>query len=129
MTKITVHPDCAGAPEKQLLRDLNIAYARADVEGILECFTDDIRWRIVGEFEMRGKEKVRGVLEQMKDVKVRELIIDSVITQGPEGAISGAIIPEDGNPVAFCDVCQFQSAAGGKIKAMKSYTVELKRED
>ncbi len=126
--QITIKPDCANAPKKQLLRDLNIAYARSDVDAILKLFTDDISWHIVGEFEMRGKERVREVLEQMRDVVVCELIIDSIITHGREGAVSGTVIPQHGNPVAFCDVCQFQSAAGKKVKAMKSYTVEFRRE-
>lgn len=129
MTKITVHPDCGNAPKKQLLRDLNIAFARADVEGILEMFTDDISWRIIGEFEMRGVEQARQTLLQMKDAAVRELIIDSIIIQDREGAVSGTIIPENGKPVAFCDICQFQSAAGSKIRSIKTYTIELEMED
>ncbi len=123
MPKITIHADCGDVPKKALLRDLNIAYARSDVEAILDFFTDDIRWHIVGEFEMRGVDQVRQALLQMKDVKARELVIDSIITQGGEGVISGSIIPENGKPVAFCDVCRF--AAGEKIKSIKSFTVEL----
>lgn len=129
MTKITVRADCADAPKKQLLRDLNIAFARADVEGILALFTDDISWRIVGEFEMRGVKKARQALLQMQAGAIRELVIDSIIIQGCEGAVSGTIIPENGKPVAFCDICQFQSAAGNKIQSMKSYTIELGTED
>lgn len=129
MPKITVHADCEDAPKKALLRDLNIAYAKSDVEAILDFFTDDIRWQIVGEFEMRGADQARQVLLQMKDVKARELVIDSIIIEGGEGVICGSIMPENGKPVAFCDVCQFAGAAGVKIKSMKSFTVELKMED
>lgn len=49
MTKLTIHADCGNAPEKLLLRNLNIAFAQGDVEGILGHFSDDIRWQIVGE--------------------------------------------------------------------------------
>ena len=34
MLRITVHAECGDAPKKQFLRDLNIAFARADVDGI-----------------------------------------------------------------------------------------------
>ena len=78
MPKITVHADCENSPRKALLRDLNIAFAKADIGGILDLFTDDIRWRIMG------------------------------------------------GSVAFCDVCEFESASGDRIRSMKSYTVELK---
>ena len=39
---------------KQSLRDLNIAFARADVDAILAFFTVDIRWQIVGEAALCG---------------------------------------------------------------------------
>ena len=57
MTKITIHADCAEAPQKALLRDLNIAFAQADVERILGFFSDDIRWRIMGGADLRGKRR------------------------------------------------------------------------
>lgn len=110
MPKITVKADCSDAPEKALLRDLNIAFAKADVEGILAFFSDDIRWQIIGEADLRRKEAVREALDAMKDVVTRELVIDSIITQGSEGAISGVITTEQGGWVAFCDVRQFVSA-------------------
>lgn len=81
MSKITVNADCGYAPEKALLSDLNIAFAKADVEGILGYFSDDIRWRIMGAADLHGKAAARKALEEMKDVVTRELVIDSIITQ------------------------------------------------
>ena len=129
MTKITIHADCGDAPKKQLLRDLNIAFAHADVETILACFSDDIHWHIIGEADMRGKAAVREALDSMQDVVTRELIVHSIISNGREGAINGEIITEDGRRVAFCDLCQFASTAGKEILSMMSYTLEIKRED
>ena len=127
--KITVKADCDGAPAKQLLRDLNIAFARADVDGILDCFAGDIRWRIIGDKEIRGKAAARETLTAMADFAISELIIHSIIVDGREGAVSGLIRSESGGTVAFCDVCQFASAAGAKIKTMTSYAVEIKQGD
>ena len=129
MHKITVNAGCDNAPKNELLRDLNIAFAHADVEGLLAFFSDDIRWQIIGETDICGKAAVRDALEAMKDVATRELVIHSIITHGREGAINGVITTEGGRSVAFCDVCQFASAAGTKIKTMKSYTIEIKTED
>ncbi len=125
---ITVLADCAGSPMKQRLRDLNIAFARADVDGILDCFTDDIRWRIIGDAQLQGKEAVRAALEAMADVVIRELVIDSIITDGRDGVINGEITTEQGSVMAFCDVCRFASASEHKIDLMKSYTVEIIKE-
>ena len=129
MPKITVNADCGDAPEMALLRDLNIAFARADVEGILAFFSEDIRWQIMGGSDLRGKTAVRDALEAMKDVVTRELVIDSIITQGREGAISGVITTERGASVAFCDVCQFAPAGRLLIESMKSYAIDIKTED
>ncbi|MCY3781664.1 MAG: nuclear transport factor 2 family protein [Chloroflexi bacterium] len=129
MTKITIHADYADAPKRQLLRDLNIAFANADVEAILAFFTEDIHWHIIGENEMRGKAAVRQALEAMQGVVTREFVIHSIITQGREGAINGLIITEEGGQYAFCDVCQFDSPAGKRIQSMMSYTLEIKSED
>lgn len=94
MSEITVSADCGGAPAKALLRDLNIAFDKADVEGILAYFSDDIRWQIMGADDLRGKTAVREALEAMKDVVTRELVIDSIIAQAREGSISGVITTE-----------------------------------
>lgn len=123
--KITIHADCGDAPKKQLLRDLNIAFANADVEAIMAVLADDIHWRIIGEVELHGKAEVRAALEAMQDVVTRELVIHAIITQGGAGAINGEIITEDGQRVAFCDICQFSGAAGNRINAMTSYTIDI----
>lgn len=128
MTKVTVHADCGNAPKKLVLRDLNIAFAKADVEGILDHFTDDIRWQMVGEADLRGKEAVRESLEAMKGMVASELVILSIITHGSEGAVNGVITTEQGGSFAFCDVYRFESASSKKIKSMMSYAISLNKE-
>ncbi len=125
MTKLTINADCGNAPQKLILRELNIAFARADVEAILKIFTDDIHWRIIGEANLRGKETVRAALEAMKDTVTTELTIHSIITHGPEAAVNGIITTEQGGTFAFCDVYHFTSASGKKINAMTSYVIDL----
>lgn len=129
MTKITVHADCNAAPKKQLLRDLNIAFANADVVSTLAFFTEDIHWRIIGDDDMRGKAAVREALEAMQGMTTRQLVIYSIITQGGEGVVNGEIIVENGGRFAFCDVCRFDSLAGKRIQSMMSYSIEIKSED
>lgn len=128
MPKITINADCANAPKKLLLRDLNIAFARADVEAILALMSDDIVWRMVGADVADGKAAVRQALEAMKDAVASELVIDSIITCGSEGAVNGEIRLEGGSTYAFCDVVQFTGAAGDKIKTITSYAIEITEE-
>ena len=107
-----------------MLRDLNIAFAHSDVEAILDHLTDDIRWQIIGEADLRGKEAVRAALKAMKDTATSGLIINSIITHGPEGAVNGVITTEQGGSFSFCDVYRFASASGKKFKSMTSYVID-----
>ena len=84
MTKLTIHADCGNAPKKLVLRDLNIAFAHSDVEAIFDHLTDDIRWQIIGEADLHGKEAVRAAFKAMKDTATSELIIHSIITRYTE---------------------------------------------
>ena len=129
MTKITIHADCGDAPKKLLLRDLNIAFARGDVEAILDCLTEDVRWQIVGEADLSGVEAVRATLEAMKTVVTNELVIHSIVTQGVDGVVNGVMKTERGGSLAFCDVYRFSSTEGNKINSMMSYVVDLKSGD
>ena len=96
MTAFTIHADCDNSPKKLVLIDLNVAFAGGDVAAILEHFTDDIRWQIVGEADLRGKEAVRAALEAMKDTINSELVIHSIITHGAEGVVNGVTTTEQG---------------------------------
>ncbi len=125
MTKLTIHADCNNAPEKHILRDLNIAFAHADVEAILNHFTDDIHWQIVGETDLRGNETVRTALEAMQDTVTTELTIHATVTHSPEAAVHGVITTEQGGSFAFCDIYRFASPSANKINAMTSYVIAL----
>ena len=125
MTRMTIHADCGNASKKLLLRDLNIAFAQGDVEGILDHFVDGIRWQVIGDADLRGKEAVRSTLEAMKDVVRSELVILSVITHGAEGVVNGVITTEQGGSFAFCDVYRISSSSSKEIKSMMSYVIDL----
>ena len=90
ITKLTIHADCGNAPRKLVLRDLNIAFAHSDLQAILDHFTDNIRWQIIRQTNLRSKETVRTALKAMKDTVTTELLIHSIFTHrfevGPKTA-------------------------------------------
>lgn len=128
MPSITVKPDCGNSPEKALLRDFISAFAHADVDDILAPMSDDIVWHLVGETVIEGKENVRELLESMKNVGTSDLVIETIIIHGRDAAVNGVIRSNAGQSHAFCDVVQFASAAGMKIKTMTSYSIEISDE-
>lgn len=126
MLKVNVSEDCGNAPKKAQLRDFNIAFAKNDLEQVLENLTDNIRWMVVGDQLLEGKESVAKMLEQTGKSKATELTINNVITHGNVGAVDGILILEDGSSYAYCDVCRFSShAKDAKIKEITSYVIKI----
>lgn len=125
MPNITVKPDCGNAPKMAVLRDMIVGFAQADVDAILAPMSDDIVWNLVGDSVIEGKENVRNLLEAMKGVGTSDLVIETIITHGRDGAVNGVIRSNAGQSHAFCDVVQFTSATGKKIKTMTSFSIEI----
>ncbi len=125
MTKITVKPDCGNAPKKALIRDFNIAFAKGAVNLILDTVSEDITWCVYGDFEVSGKDAFRKeILKMQKYPAAKELILDAIITHGPDAAANGLMVMHDGT-YAFCDVYRFKSAGSKVIKSIKSFVVKV----
>lgn len=124
MVKITVSDDCGNSPKKLLLKDLNVAFAKGDIEFIRESVSDDISWNIVGDKQIQGKSDFDKALEQMQSSEAVELIIGKIITHGKEGAVSGEIKTADGKVYAYCDIYEFRGAKGASIRSIESYVIE-----
>ena len=111
MTKITVKPDCGNSPKKAFLRDLNVAFAKADLETISDSVTDDISWHIVGDRRIDGKAACLAALKEMSVYKYKAsaLTIHAAIAHGYDGAVNGEHTTEDGKRYGFCDVWEHGS--------------------
>ena len=55
MTKITVSADCGNAPKKGFLKEINIAFAKGNLDFLTESVTDKIVWNIIGNKKIEGK--------------------------------------------------------------------------
>ncbi len=125
MTKITVKPDCGNAPKKELLKQLNIAFAKGNSDFLKEIISDDIEWDIMGDQKISSKKQFIRKLETLKSEKVSELILDRILTHGKEGAANGIIKMENGKKYAFSDFYEFTGAKGTKVRSITSYIVRI----
>lgn len=124
--KIVCVEDCENAPKKIILKELNIAFARNDRNFILENVSDNVRWNIVGDKLLEGKDHMAEALKQMKDRNVIELHITSIVTHGYTASADGIFMLENNKRYAFSDVYIFNSAGKhAKIKEIRSYVIEL----
>ncbi len=130
MTKISISPDCDNALKKQFIEDFILAFAKEDIEFILSCFADDAHWEMVGAASWTGREEIRKALETMDGGEASEMIIDSILSHGNKCASNGVLKYSNGSSVAYCDVYTFTGPeADEKIKTLKAYAIELKKED
>src|SRR5688500_17957398 len=107
MTKVIIGEDCGNSPKNIFVQELTIALAKNDTKFIQSNVTDDVRWNLVGDSLIEGKEKIMEMLEQMKDDKAEELTIHHIATHGKAGVVDGTIKFKNGNTVAYCNVYEF----------------------
>ncbi|MEP1085217.1 MAG: hypothetical protein ABJH01_00960 [Algoriphagus sp.] len=79
----------------EFLKQLNMAFAKGDLEFVTESVTDDIVWDIIGDRKIEGKEKFVEELEKMKSQKATEMIIHQILSHGKEGAANGIMKMKD----------------------------------
>ena len=125
MTKITSSPNCGDSPKMAFIKEFNIAFAKADVEFLLESVTEDVVWDIIGDKKIVGKKDFADELNRMKSKKVSELILHQILSHGKEGAANGVMKLQNSKKYAFSDFYQFKGAKGTKIKSITSYAIEI----
>jgi len=133
MVKIRIGKDCGNSPKNLFLRDFNVAVAKGNTEIIGQNITEDVTWHL---FEPANQKTIHGkdgvIEEHVKNLIIvpAEYNIDTVITHGDKGAVSGVIKSIDGKSYVFCDVYKFSShAKGAKIKEMTSYIIRVESEE
>jgi len=126
MTRVIVSADCGNSPKNIFLQQLTIAFAKGETGFILSSVTEDIRWNLVGEKLVQGKDDFAKALEQITKAKVAELTIHHVVTHGKAGAVNGTRKLNSGETRAFCDVYEFSGAKGTSVREITSYVIEVK---
>ena len=123
MTKIISSEDCGNSPKNIFVQELTIALGSGNVNSVLNRVTDDIRWTIVGEKVIQGKDHLAEALE--KENNVLELTVHHVATHGRAGAVNGTRKFKDKNEQGFCHVYEFRDTKGTSIKEITSYVIEV----
>ena len=126
MTKIIISEDCGNSPKNIFVQDLTIAFAKGDSKFILSNATDDIRWNIIGEQLIEGKDQFAEALNKTKKDPVEVLTIRHIATHGKAGAVDGTLRLENGRLRAFCNVYEFSNSKGTAIKEITSYVIGIK---
>ncbi|HEX6032823.1 MAG TPA: hypothetical protein VFY83_00265 [Anaerolineales bacterium] len=126
MTKVIIGEDCGNSPKNIFVQELTIAFAKADSRFLLKNVTDDVRWNILGNQLIQGKDRFAEALEEKKNDQAVELSIQHIATHGKTGAADGRIKFKTGITHAFCNVYEFSNTKGTSVKEITSYIIEIK---
>ncbi|MFD2638785.1 nuclear transport factor 2 family protein [Piscibacillus salipiscarius] len=114
---------------QQFFEKFNEAFMTGDLEFILNSVTDDVRWEMVGDDMIVGKEALKEALGGMNTNDTFKLNIHHTITHGTAASVNGVITfttnEGEDKKYGFCDVYQLNSFKSGKIKELTSYVVEM----
>lgn len=115
--------------KRRFLQRLQEAFASSDTTYIAEQVTDDVRWTIIGDRTIDGKEAFVAALKEMEVDAPMELSVGHIITNGDTASVDGTIRMPDhiggGKAYAFCDVYELRGSENPKIKEMTSYVIEI----
>lgn len=109
----------------KFIKEFNIAFAKGNLEFLMENVTADIVWNIIGNKKIEGKEKFTEELKKMKSEKVIELIINQTLSHGKEGASNGIMKMKNGKKYAFSDFYVFKNTKSTDLKLITSYVIEI----
>jgi ketosteroid isomerase-like protein len=113
------------------LEKFNEAFAKADINYIIEQVSDDIVWDMVGDFLIKGKEAFNHSLKEMEGVETLDMQIQNTIIEGRNAAVNGSMkVKESSGTIrefGFCDVYEFNKEIT-KIQKMTSYVLPIKSE-
>jgi hypothetical protein len=125
MPKISITPDCGNSPRKGFIKDFHVAIANGDVETLSTMLPDELLWNWVGKETVEGKPAFLAAVRKSALWKVRELILDTLITHGAEASASGTAKPSKGAAVAFSCLYKFSGAGGFRIVEIKSFFIAI----
>jgi hypothetical protein len=91
MTKFIVSEDWGNSAKNAFVQKITIAFAKGDSKFILSNVTDDIRWNMIGDQPIQGKDHFVETPQSMKRDTVEVLTIRHVATHGKAGPVGGML--------------------------------------
>jgi hypothetical protein len=101
-----------------------VAFANGDMDFFQELIPDKIIWEIAGEQQISDKVSFLKALKDRQLWKVKELVVESIITHGPEASVSGQVVAKDKSVYKFCHVYRFTRASGVTINSITTFVIK-----
>ena len=110
--------------KKEIVQRINEAFAENNLEKVLSFCTDDLKWTMVGDTTITGKDSIRKWMASM-DPQPPQLSIRETIAEGDAVVSRGDMVMQEkkdgpGIPYTFCDIYRF---SGDKVAELTAFVI------
>ncbi len=117
--------------KENYIREINKAFEESNIEFLLGCVTEDIKWDVIGERIIYGTEDFQYFLHKMENAGAMKIKINEIISKGNKSFVEGLVElnhePGKKKTYAFCDVYVFDENESDKINELRTYITLLKK--
>ena len=112
------------ANRKEIVQRINEAFAENNLEKVLSFCKDDLKWTMVGDTTVRGKEAIRKWMASMNP-QTPQLSIQETIAEGDVVIARGDMLMQEKKngpsiPYTFCDIYRF---TGDKVAELTAFVI------
>jgi uncharacterized protein len=112
------------ADRKNIVEQINAAFAENNLEKVLSFCTDDLVWTMVGDTTVKGKDAIRRWIGSMNP-QPPQLMIQQIVAEGDVAIARGDMIMKDStdgiaHTYSFCDVYRF---AGDRVAELIAFVI------
>lgn len=124
--RVIVGKNCGNSPRNLLIKNFIVAFEKCNTKFVKKNITEDANWEIIGEKTVSGKDNFIREMLNSKTVKPEKLIIDSIISHGKTGAVSGVLEFRNNKNLAFCHVIKMNNfSRDAVVKEMSSFIIKV----
>lgn len=119
--KVDSQLNCGNSPKMAIVEKLSIHFAAYELDEVEAYLDEQVVWTLEGDDSISGRDNFLTALAEMKDNKVLELKLLSIVCHGKDAALRGEMQMADGSIYAFADFYTFSSAAFKKVISIHSF--------
>lgn len=111
---------------REIVEKVNAAFSKGNIEGFLELCTDDIRWTIVNDQTVPGKDAIREFMKDTGDTEPPTFTTDEIIVENDSAVCYGQMTMKEKEGCAgiyeYCDIYGFKDK---KISKLRTFMIKL----
>ena len=112
---------------KNIVKDVNEAFSKNSIEGVLEYCTDNVEWTMHGDRAVKGKTAIRKWMSEMEGMDPPTFTVEEIVAEADTVVCRGDMKMKDKDgkwgDYAYCDIYHITN---GKIDELNSYVVKQK---